>query len=966
MSQIKSNHQLTFQSEEWVNYFNVLLYLLSLDDVYVHIGIMTSLCSFLKFILSEDEDYSMVLSPQFMSRLIFQVQKMFAPLQKLKIPMKNVYNVTLNVLALINLMFSKRHFDVDDYMPKCNLLLHSNYLRALLDEDVLWNFLICFVFPSCSQSTNANASTLTLPFFISQEIVNSFLNLPESFCLSSIISLNILNIVSRLSEKNRKKLVYLIKRSKCSKFRISGFKAIDFDPIDLDEPSFVVPENIPPPQFLSLLQQLIISTIDESTDRYMFSLLRIFCALPTNSYIDPTENDALDIILSEDSLYFSSIFLIFLMNRKDMPPSKCLNILLKGISKCTSFAAIYSIVQYYFTSFCASLPFGFTEYLLKSPAMPRLDLAKYFYGVDDFIKASYFFELAQRCDMDAECTSSFKYLKRIYGALSIIDDATWFSSQDTSSITPFLSSPSSDSDIFPFHEANLRNLEQRNILAYETASRQLRRDSYFSAFCFLDSYSHQTKSVFVPPFIRDIYAAAAWKLQKWDIPLNGEINSCSTQFVPSLLNSFISKHSYTRSILESFSQSLVDELEKGPVLHSIRFNNLNFFNLLFTLALDGEFPFLLKTYDHISSPLLVSENSEKLLFFHYLSSMVFDSSTTLTQYAINSLKVTRKLKMHNLFKNIFERVNTNGRYEVPTRPKVIRILYHQCKYLWDNDSIDIAVSSLQKLILPLESISENDEFERDQQSKLRRKLSEWKLSTQSYNLNDLLPIFNEAIQLSPKNEKSYYAMANFQLRLFANFKYSQDDCSREEHEWISSAMKNFARVVIIGGRLADESFPKLLSFWLNMKNETLFASIHKIVTRLFERIVPTQFANQFTHLISRICHERHCVSDLISKCILLLFKSHPHTVLWGLLSASRSSHPPRASRAMAILQLAKGFSGMTPLVELGVNFTEALIHLCDAQITSSSASLQKDFKFLKKLFPINIQLPHAWLSKVQV
>lgn len=961
IASLKSSNQLSHQSEHLINYLNVIFYLISLEDIYVYVGVTTSLCSFLKFILSENDDYSMLFPSQFVSRLIFQIQRMFPLLREAAIPAKNVYNTILNVLALVNLMFPKRLVGIDGGTPKCDVFSHANYLKAFSDQDVVWSFLVCFIFPSCSQSITTNSSTLTLPFFMSQEVVNGFLKLPESFSLSSIASANAFDIVSRLSDKNRKKLLYLIKRSRNSKFRISGFKAINFGSIDFDESSFNVPENTLPSQFLSQLQQFIISTIEDSNDRYMFSLLRIFCALPTNTHINPTSCDPLDITLSENGLYFSSLFSIFLMNRKMVPLPTCLNVLFKGVGKCLSFEALYPVVQYYFTSLCIASCVDFVEYISKSPFVPRLDLAKYFYKTNDFIKASYFFELAHRHNESANCIFSSKYLKNTYKELDIPDDAAWFSSQciyDT--LFPV---SSEDSDMLVLQEASLKDNEQKHFLAYEIALKHLKQDQYSSAFCFLDSYCHQAKDSWIPLFIWDAYAAAAWKLQTWNVPLKLEMGSCSTQFIPSLFNSALSKLSDTKSILNSFSKSLIIELENNQVLHSVRFNNLNFFNLLFTFSVNAELPLLLKTYGHISSPLLICENSEKILFFHYLASMLFNSST-LIPYTIKSLKLTRSLKLHNMFRYIFEKAKvSDNKCGLPIYPKATQMLYHQCKYLWDRELTEAAVHSLQKLTLPFEKISQTDEFERNQQSKLRRRLSQWKLSSQSYNLNDLLPIFNEAIQLSPKNEKNYYALANFQLRLFSNFKYNQSDCSREEIEWILNAMKNFARVVIIGKSLTNESFPKLLSFWLNVKNEALFSSIHKVVIRLFERITPAQFCSQFTHLISRICHERQCVSDLISKCILLLFKDYPHTVLWNLLSVSMSSHPLRASRANDILQSAKVFPGMISLVDTGINFTEALIHLCNAQVTATSASLQKDFKFLKKLFPVNIQLPNLHCLK---
>ncbi|XP_012937158.1 serine/threonine-protein kinase ATR [Aplysia californica] len=236
--------------------------------------------------------------------------------------------------------------------------------------------------------------------------------------------------------------------------------------------------------------------------------------------------------------------------------------------------------------------------------------------------------------------------------------------------------------------------------------------------------------------------------------------------------------------------------------------------------------------------------------------------------------------------------------------------------------------------------------------------------------NSIVKQYKEVYEVCPEWEDGYFHLAKYYDRIMVTF---LDDKERAEKqgEFVIHVVRFFGQSLKYGNEHIYQSMPRLLSLWLDSgtavaeaerkdkgkvssKLQTLRTVLNRInsnVQQLSQQLAPYQFFTAFPQLISRICHARVEVFQLLQDIIASLLLQYPQQALWMMMAVSKSSYLMRVKRCQEIFATAIGKQpDLNKFIQDCKKLTERLLELCEKDFGSNmTVSLSQMFKPLKRL-----------------
>ena len=222
-------------------------------------------------------------------------------------------------------------------------------------------------------------------------------------------------------------------------------------------------------------------------------------------------------------------------------------------------------------------------------------------------------------------------------------------------------------------------------------------------------------------------------------------------------------------------------------------------------------------------------------------------------------------------------------------------------------------------------------------------------------------------------------------------------------------VKTYATAIRLGSKYAYQTIPRLLTIWLDMGEDDVFASCDqfvKINDEVLRAIIRTpvykvrilvlaldcmlmiltesysQWMTAFPQIVSRVEHRNNQVYPTLFKLITTVLQEYPQQSLWMFVSAVKSNRDIRAKRGKAILEQlrvsknghgylhgaltynlqnnpANATTQVPVLVDSVIALATELLRLCERQIKddSKSLSMSRSFPSLARLAPSPLIIP---------
>ncbi|KAH7045160.1 hypothetical protein B0J12DRAFT_669729 [Macrophomina phaseolina] len=295
----------------------------------------------------------------------------------------------------------------------------------------------------------------------------------------------------------------------------------------------------------------------------------------------------------------------------------------------------------------------------------------------------------------------------------------------------------------------------------------------------------------------------------------------------------------------------------------------------------------------------------------------------------------------------------------------------------------------------------------EQQNQVANKLSarahllkaKWLDQSGQSSSSTIISCYHTAIRYYNKWEKSHYYLGKHYNKLLESDKAQPKvSFSTKCGEHSRLIIDNFLRAIMFGTKHLHETFPKILTLWLDLGMEASkdvlpkdwernreryereeniavvrahkLEQIHSQITKyVIGRLPAYVFYTALPQMITRISHPNPKTYDVLSKIIIKVAVAHPQRSLWSLFAVVRSKSHDRSTRGSHLLlklkeagKKAKSDSSgpdLKTLINQGERLSTALLHACDAHLPEkqSRVSLSRDLGFPHKLAPCGLVVP---------
>ncbi|KAL4227217.1 hypothetical protein ACF0H5_012662 [Mactra antiquata] len=243
--------------------------------------------------------------------------------------------------------------------------------------------------------------------------------------------------------------------------------------------------------------------------------------------------------------------------------------------------------------------------------------------------------------------------------------------------------------------------------------------------------------------------------------------------------------------------------------------------------------------------------------------------------------------------------------------------------------------------------------------------------TSKIESNAIVKQYKEVIDIAHDWEDGWFYLGKYFDKIMTALVDDKDDITKQG-EFMIHVVKNLGTSLYYGNQFIYQSLPRLLSLWLDygtsvveqekkmkgsltssasyQKNKSNLAKLNTMIGTFGKNLAPYQLFFTFSQLTSRICHAHPDVFAQLKAIIARLVVSYPRQALWLLMAVSKSSYQMRAKRCQEIFATARDMdSSLTKVIQDYIKLTERLLELCEKDITGSIASIDKNFRPLKRL-----------------
>lgn len=263
------------------------------------------------------------------------------------------------------------------------------------------------------------------------------------------------------------------------------------------------------------------------------------------------------------------------------------------------------------------------------------------------------------------------------------------------------------------------------------------------------------------------------------------------------------------------------------------------------------------------------------------------------------------------------------------------------------------------------------------QAKILLRLANWLQITGNVQSDDVITQYKKVTSLQPRWEKGYFHLGRYYDNMFNIIKKTEgiEKHNVKRDEYFLQAFRNYGKSLIYGHSYIFQSLPRMLTLYFDFgtfceehsKNPVIdflivltnHSFLKKDVSSLFKRVqkdmqsfissIPSyKWYTCFPQLVSRICHTNRQVYDCLQTLLVKVLGEFPQEALWALMSITESLTAPRATRANAVLQMAKEKGTSSELLDQAERFCSFLLNICDAPLSNSKPIAKTTLRELLK------------------
>ncbi|OJJ46333.1 hypothetical protein ASPZODRAFT_66362 [Penicilliopsis zonata CBS 506.65] len=256
--------------------------------------------------------------------------------------------------------------------------------------------------------------------------------------------------------------------------------------------------------------------------------------------------------------------------------------------------------------------------------------------------------------------------------------------------------------------------------------------------------------------------------------------------------------------------------------------------------------------------------------------------------------------------------------------------------------------------------------------------------------------YREAINLHLSRwEKAHYYLGKHYNKILDSEKVKP--LGKEAQIYLSGeasklVIYNYLRSLAHGNKYVFQSFPKVLTLWLehasvvaqpfdpkrgdneefqrhsiNQRKKSL-DEMHSQLKKYLNRMPAALLFTILPQVVARICHPNPTVYELLTKIVVKAVNAFPQQGLWAVLAVVKSSSKERASRGMQCLRKiteakkklkSESLADVQTMVNQGQRFSEELLKLCVARVEGkvSKVHLARNLGFNHKVVPCRLVVP---------
>ncbi|EJD01349.1 uncharacterized protein FOMMEDRAFT_111106 [Fomitiporia mediterranea MF3/22] len=266
------------------------------------------------------------------------------------------------------------------------------------------------------------------------------------------------------------------------------------------------------------------------------------------------------------------------------------------------------------------------------------------------------------------------------------------------------------------------------------------------------------------------------------------------------------------------------------------------------------------------------------------------------------------------------------------------------------------------------SIDDSERKRGEAKAKLLR--AKWMIESERFDVTFVAKELSDLARTLSEYESAHFHAGHFQDECFKALSTAEKRTNQGPKMNLYT-VKSYAIAMRLGSKYAYQTIPRLLTIWLDMGEDDVFAScdsfskINEEVQKAINRTPVYKWLTAFPQIVSRVDHKNPQVFSVLSNLIVTVLQEYPQQGLWLFVSVVQSTKSRREKRGRAILEQLKNnpknaSTAVPSLINHAITMSTELLKLCDHPIrdeATKSLSMSKDFPTLAKLVPSPLIIP---------